>query len=113
MIVRKAVGRAVFTESKMGKTTLLAGDRVFAGLNCFLPGQRHALHTHAGQDKLYFILQGTGEVTVGDTTDKVAPGDLVMAGSDQPHGISNPGPDKLVVLTVMAPPPGPAPPRDR
>lgn len=106
MIVHKAVDQAVFAEAKMGKATLVAGSQVFAGLNCFLPGQRHALHTHEGQDKLYFVLEGTGEATVGDTTDRVEPGDLVMAGSGEPHGISNPGPGNLVVLTVMAPPPG-------
>lgn len=105
MIVRKAADQAVFTAAKMGKATLLAGSQVFAGLNCFLPGQRHELHTHSGQDKLYFVLEGTGEVTVGERTESVETGDLVMARSGEPHGINNPGPERLVVLTVMAPPP--------
>ncbi len=105
MIIRRAAGRAVFTESKMGKATLLAGKQVFSGLNCFLPGQTHALHTHSGQDKLYFVLEGTGVVTVGDRMETVEPGDLVMARSGEPHGIANAGPSNLVVLTVMAPPP--------
>lgn len=105
MIVRKAAEQAVFAEAKMGKATLLAGSRVFAGLNCFLPGQQHDLHTHSGQDKLYFVLEGTGEVTVGERTESVESGDLVMARSGEPHAIGNPGPGRLVVLTVMAPPP--------
>ncbi len=105
MIVRKAAGRAVFTDARMGKATLCRGGQVFAGLNCFLPGQQHELHSHAGQDKLYFVLEGTGEVTVGGLTERMEPGDLVMAESGQPHGIVNPGPGCLVVLTVMAPPP--------
>ncbi len=105
MIVRRAAERAVFPDSRMGKVTLCHGDRVFAGLNCFLPGQRHELHSHPGQDKLYLVLEGTGDVTVGDRTEQVQPGDLVMAESGQPHGIANAGPGRLVVLTVMAPPP--------
>ena len=111
MIVRRAVGQAVFADAKMGKATLLAGSQVFAGLNCFLPGQRHELHTHTGQDKLYFVLEGTGEVTVGEATESVETGDLIMARSGEPHGIGNPGPGKLVVLTVMAPPPKPKAPK--
>ncbi len=106
MIVRKAATRAVFTADRMGKATLCQGNRVFAGLNCLLAGQRHDLHSHAGQDKLYFILEGAGDVTVGDRVERVESGDLVMAESGQIHGIANPGPDPLVVLTVMAPPPG-------
>ena len=107
MIVRGAASRAVFDDAKMGKASLVAGERVFAGLNCFLPGQEHALHAHAGQDKLYFVLEGAGDVTVGETVERAGAGDLVLAREGEPHAIRNPGPDNLVVLTVMAPPPPP------
>lgn len=86
----------------MGKADLLSADNLFAGLNCFAPGQEHQLHTHPGQDKLYLVLEGEGEVTVHDRTERIRPGDLVLARSDEPHGLSNPGPESLV---VMAPPP--------
>ncbi len=90
----------------MAKAGLAAGERLFAGLNCFLPGQVHHLHSHAGQDKLYVVLEGSGLVTVGETRDRVEAGDLVLAREGQPHALENPGPDNLVVLAVMAPPPG-------
>ncbi len=95
----------------MGKADLLAGKRIFSGLNCFLPGQAHSLHTHPGQDKLYFVLRGRGQVTVDGRTDGVEAGDLVLAEEGVPHSLRNPGPDPLVVMTVMAPPPGFAKPR--
>ena len=109
MIIRRVASEAVFAQSRMGKATLCQGDQLFAGLNCFLPGQQHALHTHADQDKLYLVLAGKAEVTVGDRTDQVGEGDLVLAESGQPHGIANTGTGRLIVLTVMAPPPKPKP----
>ena len=105
MIIRDAKTKAVFRAEKMGKADLASTDNLFAGLNCFEPGQEHKLHTHAGQDKLYYILSGTGHVTVGETSDTVGPGDLILARSEVPHAMANPGPEQLVVMVLMAPPP--------
>ena len=105
MIIHNAVSQAQFSPVKMGKSDLAAGDHLFAGLNSFEPGQEHALHTHAGQDKLYFVLQGVGEVTVGLETATVRVGDLVLAQSGEEHSLRNPGPDRLVVMVAMAPAP--------
>ena len=105
MIVRGVTDRAVFSDRKMGKSDLLAANQLFSGLNCFLPGQTHRLHTHPGQDKLYFVLEGRGDVTIDGRTETIEAGDLVMARESVPHALHNPGPGRLVVLTVMAPPP--------
>ncbi len=105
MIVRSAASKAVFSERKMAKADLLGGGQIFSGLNCFLPGQRHNLHAHRGQDKLYYVLEGLGDVTVGGVTERIAAGDLVLAFEDIPHALENPGPGNLIVLTVIAPPP--------
>ena len=93
----------------MGKVTLCQGDQLFVGLNCLLNGQRHEIHSHADQDKLYFVLVGTGHITVGDRTDLVETGDLVFARAGEPHGIDNTSENPMIVLTVMAPPPKPKP----
>ena len=105
MVIPQAASHAVFRAEKMGKADLVSADSLFAGLNCFEPGQEHSLHTHAGQDKLYYILEGEGDVTVGGETTRVQPGDLVLAKAEEPHALSNPGPARLVVMVVMAPPP--------
>jgi mannose-6-phosphate isomerase-like protein (cupin superfamily) len=105
MVVSNVVSRAVFRPDKMGKADLASAGGLFAGLNCFEPGQEHALHAHAGQDKLYYIIQGEGDVTVGGETTRVGPGALVLAKAEEPHAMANPGPGRLVVMVVMAPPP--------
>ena len=105
MIVKKIASTAAFRSDKMVKTDLLSGEFIFAGLNCFEAGQQHTLHTHSGQDKLYLVLEGSGLVTVADETNSIEPGDLILAKSEEPHALRNPGPERLVVMTVMAPPP--------
>ena len=105
MILTNIAARAEFSEEKMGKLTLAKGGYLYAGLNCFLPGQEHKAHTHEGQDKMYVILEGSGEATVGEHTSQVTTGDLVLAPSGVVHSLRNTGAANLVVLVVFAPPP--------
>jgi mannose-6-phosphate isomerase-like protein (cupin superfamily) len=104
MTIHNAAARAQFRPDRMGKSDLAASEHLFVGLNAFEPGQQHQLHTHTGQDKLYFVLEGEGEVTVGSETARIRSGDLVLARSGEEHSLSNPGPARLIVMVVMAPP---------
>ena len=106
MFVKRLSAHAKFTPDKMGKTTIAQGDFLFAGLNCFEPGQEHAAHAHEGQDKLYVILEGAGIVTIGDETDHLTAGDAAFAPAGIIHSIRNPGPARLTVMAILAPPPG-------
>jgi mannose-6-phosphate isomerase-like protein (cupin superfamily) len=105
MVIPNAASQAVFRNDKMGKATLATANHLFAGLNAFEPGQEHKLHTHAGQDKFYFVLEGEGEVIVGQQESRIGPGDFVLARSGEEHALRNPGPSRLIVLVAMAPPP--------
>ena len=64
---------------KMGKTDLVKGEKLFAGLNPLEPRLEHALHAHEGQEKMYFVLEGAGEVQVGETTETLGVGDMAFA----------------------------------
>ena len=105
MIVQNIARLAEFDAGRMGKVSLAAGERLYAGLNCFLPGQQHAAHVHADQDKLYYVLSGAGEAQAGEETREVAQGDLILAPAGVAHGLKNTGSAPLVVLVVFAPPP--------
>lgn len=105
MFIKSLSSQAAFAPDKMGKSTIAQGDFLFAGLNCFEPGQEHAPHAHSGQDKLYLILEGAGIVTVGDASQHLSPGDAAFAPSGVIHSIRNPGPARLIVMAVLAPPP--------
>lgn len=105
MFVKQISGFAKFAPDKMGKSSLAQGDFLFAGLNSFEPGQEHAPHAHPGQDKLYVVLEGSGMVQVGNQTELLSTGDAAFAASGVVHSIRNPGPHRLVVMAVLAPPP--------
>lgn len=105
MFIRRAASLARFAPDKMGKSNLMRGDSLFAGLNAFEPGQEHAPHAHKGQDKLYVILEGSGMVQIGEQTELLNAGDLAFAPAGVIHSIRNPGPQRLVVMAVLAPPP--------
>ena len=44
---------AVYSDEKMGKSTLFSSERIMVGLNAFEAGQEHKLHAHKGMDKVY------------------------------------------------------------
>ncbi len=89
----------------MGKAKLFQGAGLMAGLNAFEPGQEHAAHAHAGADKLYQVVDGRGEFTVGAATRTLERGALVFAPAGVSHGVKNVGPGRLLLLVVMGPPP--------
>ncbi len=96
---------AVFSPVKMGKSTIFRSDRLLVGLNCFEPGQDHALHTHAGMDKVYHVLSGRGRFLVEDGELDMEAGTMLVAPEGIAHGIRNTGSERLVVLTILAPAP--------
>jgi mannose-6-phosphate isomerase-like protein (cupin superfamily) len=97
---------ATYSPSKMGKTTLFESPRLLVGLNAFEPGQEHALHAHAGMDKLYSVVHGEGVFLLEDRELPMRAGDLLVAPEGVPHGIRNTGRSRLLVLAVLAPAPG-------
>lgn len=107
MITEEPLTQAAFRPDKMSKADLGVGKNLFCGLNAFEPGQRHEAHVHPDQDKLYVVLQGVADVTVATATRRVGRGAVALAAAGVEHGIENPGPERLVVLVVMSPPPSP------
>jgi mannose-6-phosphate isomerase-like protein (cupin superfamily) len=105
MFLKRVSSSARFAPDKMGKSTLMRGELLFVGLNAFEPGQEHAPHVHEGQDKLYFILEGTGVVHIGEHSEILSAGDAAYAPSGVAHSIRNPGPGRFVTMVVLAPPP--------
>lgn len=96
---------AQWSQGKMGKATLFRSDRLMVGLNCFEPGQEHALHAHAGMDKLYQVIEGRGVFVFEGREEVMEAGMLLVAPADVPHGLRNDGPGRLLVLAVLAPAP--------
>ena len=96
---------AEWRADKMGKATLFQSPRVLVGLNAFEPGQEHALHAHAGMDKVYQVLEGNGVFLLKDRELPMRAGDLLVAPEGVPHGVRNTGQNRLLVIAILAPAP--------
>jgi quercetin dioxygenase-like cupin family protein len=96
---------ATFSPDKAVKADLFLGRQLFAGLNCFEPGQSQKVHVHAGADKFYLIVSGKARMIVGDETREVGEGTMVWAPADVPHGVVE-ALERTVMLVAISPPPG-------
>jgi quercetin dioxygenase-like cupin family protein len=101
----KPSDHASYSSTKMGKSTIFESPRLLVGLNAFEPGQEHALHAHAGQDKVYHVLEGEGRFLLEGRELAMKTGDLLVAPEGVPHGVRNTGPGRLLVLAILAPAP--------
>ena len=103
-VIRPA-DHAEWRADKMGKSTLFESPRLLVGLNAFEPGQAHALHAHAGMDKVYQVIEGEGRFLLEGRELPMKAGDLLVAPEGVPHGVRNTGTARLLVLTILAPSP--------
>ena len=67
------------------------------------PGAVTALHLHRATEELYFILEGSGEMTLGAQVFMVAAGDTVCIAPGTAHRIRNTGADRLRILCSCTP----------
>jgi len=103
--VIKPADHAVYAANTMGKATIFESARLLVGLNAFEPGQEHALHAHAGQDKVYQVIEGEGLFLLEGRDLAMEAGDLLVAPEGVAHGVRNTGSGRLLVLAILAPAP--------
>jgi quercetin dioxygenase-like cupin family protein len=92
-------------DSKFYKTTLFRGDALLLGINCLEPGQVQEPHEHAGQDKFYYVVEGSGRFWLGDQRVAAAAGEVVWVPAGLVHGVENEGASRLTQLVGIAPAP--------
>jgi quercetin dioxygenase-like cupin family protein len=105
-VIRPA-DHAAYSPAKMGKSTIFESPRLLVGLNAFEPGQEHALHAHAGQDKVYHVIEGEGLFLLEGQQLPMRAGDVLVAPEGVAHGVRNHGDGRLLVLAILAPAPHP------
>ena len=94
-----------FSAEKMKKNGVFETDHFFCDTYCFEPGQEQSPHTHAGQDKVYYVLEGKGSFTVGDEVKELGAGEIALAPAGQNHGVANRSGQRLVTLVFVTPKP--------
>jgi len=105
MKVLKVRDQFAFNAEKMNKVSLFDSERFFCDVYCLEPGQKQKVHAHDGSDKIYYVLEGKGRVTVGAEERELAADEITIAPSGEEHGVVNHTDRRLVMLVFMAPKP--------
>jgi quercetin dioxygenase-like cupin family protein len=95
----------VFSAEKMQKVNLFETENLFCDVYCLQPGQAQPPHRHSGADKIYYVLEGTATIQVGEEEKSLGPGKIVLAPSGSIHGVRNVSQENLTLLVMMAPNP--------
>jgi len=96
---------AKFAPDKMARIALATTDRCQLDLYCVAAGQSQMVHTHDDQDKIYYVVEGIGRFSLGGGEQRLSAGEALVAAAGVPHGLVNDGPEPLLVLVVVTPPP--------
>lgn len=104
-LFKDARAAAAFAPDKMKKVNLFDTERMFCDVYGLNPGQEQTAHAHAGSDKVYFVLEGTGMFRIDEQERNVGSGHAVLAPAGASHAVRNPGPAPLLLLVFMAPKP--------
>ncbi len=94
-----------FASEKLQKLNLFETAQMFCDVYCLEPGQAQKPHAHAGATKFYFVLEGRGTFTVGETKRELGRGELAWSAPGESHGVANTSSERLVLLVAMAPNP--------
>jgi oxalate decarboxylase/phosphoglucose isomerase-like protein (cupin superfamily) len=91
-----------WSEEKMQKVGLFAGDQFFCDVYCFEPGQFQKLHFHDKAEKIYAVLEGEGRFVVGDEEVTLRPQQTIHVPAPLEHGVFNDSDARLVVLVFLS-----------
>lgn len=92
-----------FSVEKFVKKSLFDSDKLATDIYCFRPGQILDVHQHPHSDQAFYVIEGTGVLTVGTEKVDIGPGDSFLAPAAVEHSILNSGGDVLTVFQVTTP----------
>ena len=78
-------------DMKVLLTTEATGGAISVIVGCHKPGEGPADHVNFNQEEMFFILEGTYELTVGDQTSTAGPGTIVYIPRNVVHRFKNVG----------------------
>jgi mannose-6-phosphate isomerase-like protein (cupin superfamily) len=100
-----------FSTEKRTKKKLFGSRKIVAGLLCFEPGQAAPIHHHPMQDEVFYVLEGSGTISIGDerateapleeTT--IQPKSLIFVPAKARFGITAANHNRLVLLFFKSP----------
>lgn len=96
---------AMVFQARMGQVSGRLGARQLGyNITAIPPGKvAYPFHSHRVNEEMFFVLQGQGEIRIGQATHAIRTGDLIACpagGPETAHQIKNTGADELRYLAV-------------
>jgi mannose-6-phosphate isomerase-like protein (cupin superfamily) len=66
-------------------------------------GAKVGRHHHLETEEIYYILRGSGQMTVGEEVREVGAGDAIFIPRGHTHTLENNGPEPMTILLVCGP----------
>lgn len=104
-LVKKLSEHVGVGQDRLYKTTLFRSDGILLGVNCLEPGQVQKAHSHADQDKFYYVVEGKGRFLLGEEWYSAGEDQVIWAPAGMVHGVENNGVERLTLLVGIAPAP--------
>jgi mannose-6-phosphate isomerase-like protein (cupin superfamily) len=97
----KIADHIVVDAEKLRSGRMYVGDDFRAVVLTLVPGQAQEVHMHPATDHAWFIVSGTGEVTMEDgRRETVGPGLFLVHPRNSVHGLRNTGSENLVYVAL-------------
>jgi quercetin dioxygenase-like cupin family protein/DNA-directed RNA polymerase subunit RPC12/RpoP len=94
-----------FDAKEMMKKIPIASEKInFTGY-FFAPGQLLNLHKHPGAEEFFYIVEGDGQFTVGNSQTMVTTGSVIYGPANVPHGFVNSSHKNVIMVSVQGPKP--------
>jgi len=103
-IVRPEEGLEAYNKDAVIGKKLLVKDEVEVVRLELAPGKSLPVHK-TPVEVFFYIIEGSGEIEVGDEREAVCAGDLVESPREIPHGLHNTSDKPFTVLVVKTPKP--------
>lgn len=81
--------------------TVFLNQHTRAKILCVYPEQALSLQYHHRREEHWMVVSGLGEVTLGASVKKVAPGDYVFIPQEVPHRLCNASRDEILMITEV------------
>ena len=87
-----------FKDSKIVKRVPILTEQLMATILLIPPNSDAPAHAHSESDEIHYIIKGKGKITVGESTEKINEGMLILVPKTESHHFST-SKANLIVLS--------------
>lgn len=92
-------------ENRPNEVNVETTDHHKVDLCTFLPTQMVPRHVHPSSETVLIVVDGRGELIVGNSSYEMSKGSLTVVPPGADHSVRNTGPDALVLVAIQGPGP--------